>query len=107
MVDNKNNLEILEQELKRFWKKYGSAQIIAAKHTEFMVEPRIFMGDKLNPTVLEVIVNKYLACASQQDSGHGTVVATPEKLAIVTKKGKPMIVVRDKKIIQQYLAQQA
>lgn len=104
--EDKSALEKFEEMLKDFWKKEGKPSIIAAKHTEFMVEPKIFMGDKLNPEILKLLVINYLAQTSKQDSGTGNIDVTPDKLVIKSPKGKPLVVVRDKKIIQQYLAQQ-
>lgn len=103
----KSALEKFEEMLKDFWRKNGNPHIVAAKHTEFMVEPKIFMGDKLNPEILKLLVVNYLAQTSKQDSGAGNIDITPEKLVIKSPKGKPLVVVRDKKIIQQYLSQQA
>ena len=103
----KSALEKFEGMLKDFWRKNGNPQIVAAKHTEFMVEPKIFMGDKLNPEILKLLVANYLAQTSNQDSGTGNIDVTPEKLVIKSPKGRPLVVVRDKKIIQQYLSQQA
>lgn len=102
----KSALEKFEGMLKDFWRKNGNPQIVAAKHTEFMVEPKIFMGDKLNPEILKLLVANYLAQTSNQDSGAGNIDVTPEKLVIKSPKGRPLVVIRDKKIIQQYLSQQ-
>ncbi|KPJ68454.1 hypothetical protein AMJ44_06480 [candidate division WOR-1 bacterium DG_54_3] len=101
----KDPLQQLEDILKDFWKENGNPHIIAAKHTEFMVEPKIFMGDKLNPEILKLLVINYLAQTSKQDSGTGNIDVSPEKLVIKSPKGKPLVVVRDKKVIQQYIAQ--
>jgi len=103
----KDPLQQLEEILKDFWRKNGNPHLIAAKHTEFMVEPKVFMGDKLNPEILKLLVVNYLAQTSKQDSGTGNIEVTPEKLVIKTPKGKPVVMVRDKQIIRQWLAQQA
>lgn len=107
MPKQKSALEKLEDMLKDFWRKEGNPSIIAAKHTEFVVEPKVFLGDKLNPEVLKLLAISYLAQTSKQDSGTGNIDVTPDKLVIKSPKGKPLVVVRDKKIIEQYLAQQA
>jgi hypothetical protein len=106
-IPEKSALEQLEELLKKYWKQSGSASIIAAKHTEFVVEPKVFIGDKLNPEILKMLVVNYLVQTSKQDSGTGTVDVTPDKLVIKTPNGKPVVVVRDKKLIQQYLATRA
>jgi hypothetical protein len=106
-MKDKSALEKLEGMLKEFWRKSGKPHIIAARHTEFVVEPKIFLGNKLNPEMLELLVLNYLAQTSKQDSGTGNIEVTPEKLVIKTPKGKPVAIVRNQKIIQQYLAQRA
>jgi len=106
MEKEKSGLEKLEELFKDFWRKNGKASIIAAKHTEFMVEPKVFMGNKLNPQILKLLTVAYLSQTSKQDSGIGNIEATPDKIIIKSPKGKPLIIVRDKKIIEQYLAQQ-
>ena len=108
MPEDKSALEKLEAMLKALWKKSGQASVIAARHTEFVVEPKVFLGDKLNPEILKVLVMHYLANTSKQDSGAGrNIEATPEKLVIKSSKGKPLVIVRDKKIIKQFLSQSA
>lgn len=108
MFEEKSALEKIEEALKNFWREHGNPHIIAAKHTEFLVEPKIFIGDKLNPEILKLLVINYLAQSSKQDSGIGdNIEVSPEKLVIKSPKGKPVVIVRDKKIIQQYLASKA
>ena len=104
MSEEKEPLSKLEELFKEFWREKGSASIIAAKHTEFVVEPKVFIGDKLNPEILKILVINYLVQTSRQDSGTGNVDVTPDKLVIKSPKGKPLVIVRDKKLIQQYLA---
>jgi len=107
MKENKSALEKLESHLKNEWRKKGHASVIAAKHAEFTVEPKVFIGDKLNPEILKLLVANYLAKTSRQDSGIGAnIEVSPEKLVIKTPKGKPLVIVRDQKLIQQYLASQ-
>jgi hypothetical protein len=106
MEKEKNNFDSLEQALKDLWKKQGNASVIAAKHTEFMVEPKIFVGTELNPEILKLLVVNYLKSASRQDSGVGNVESSPDKIVIKSKSGKPLVIVRDKKIIQEYLSKQ-
>ena len=107
MEKEKSALERLEDKLKDLWRKSGKPHIIAARHTEFVVEPKVFLGDKLNPEILELLALNYLTQTSRQDSGTGNIEVTPEKLVIKTPKGKPVVVVRNQKIIEQYLAQRA
>lgn len=104
MLEEKSALEKLEEMLKEIWKESGNASIIAAKHTEFVVEPKVFLGNKLNPEILKLLVINYLAQSSKQDSGAGNIDVTPEKLTIKSPKGKPLVVVSDRRIIQQYIA---
>jgi hypothetical protein len=106
MSEEKSALEQLEELLKNLWRQNGSASVIAAKHTEFVVEPLVFIGDKLNPEILKLLVINYLTQTSKQDSGTGNIEVTPEKLVIKAPNGKPLVIVRDQKLIQQYLAAQ-
>lgn len=103
----KTALERLEVKLKELWRESGDAHVIAAKHTEFVVEPKVFMGNTLNPEILKMLVANYLSQSSSQDSGIGNIDVTPEKLTIKSPKGKPLVIVRDQKVIQQYLASRA
>ncbi|MBU0502321.1 MAG: hypothetical protein KJ811_03635 [Candidatus Margulisbacteria bacterium] len=105
--EEKSALEKLEEKLLSLWKKSGNASIIAGRHSEFIIEPKVFMGDKLHPEILKIMVLSYLANTSTQDSGAGNVEVTPEKLTIRGENGKKALIVRDKKIINQYLAMQS
>ncbi|MFA6431774.1 MAG: hypothetical protein WCV91_05295 [Candidatus Margulisiibacteriota bacterium] len=107
MPNEKSALEKLEEYIKELWRKSGNASVIAAKHSEFVVEPKVFIGDKLNPEILKMLTINYLAHSSRNDSGIGNIDASPEKLVIKTSKGKPVVVVRDKKIIKDYYASQS
>lgn len=97
-------LEKLEGLLKDLWRRNGNASVIAARHSEFVVEPMVFIGDKLHPDILKLLVVNYLVQTSSQDSGTGNIEVTPDKLVIKTPKGKPIVIVRDQEVIQQYLA---
>lgn len=104
MSEEKSALEKIEELLKDIWKQSGNAHVIAARHTEFVVEPKVFIGDELNPDILKLLVINYLVQSTKQDSGIGeNIEVAPEKLVIKTSKGKPLVVVRDRKLIQQYL----
>ncbi len=104
MAEEKSAIEQIEAILKELWRQSGQGSVIAAKHTEFVVEPKIFLGDKLNPEILKMLVVNYLVQTSRQDSGTGNVEIQADKLVIKTPKGKPVVVVRDKKLIHQYLS---
>jgi hypothetical protein len=68
------------------------------------VEPKILIGDKLNPEILKMLVINYLVQTSRNDSGVGNIEVSTDKLIIKTPKGKPLVVVRDRALIQQYLS---
>jgi hypothetical protein len=106
-MNEKSALERMEELLKDLWRQRGTASVIAAKHTEFVVEPKVFLGDKINPEILKLLVMNYLVQTSKQDSGMGNIEVTPDKLTIKTPNGKPLVIVRDKQLIQQYLAARA
>lgn len=104
MKKQRDPLKQIEESLKVFWKENGNASVIAAKHSEFMIEPKILFGDQLNPEILKMLVVNYLAHAVKQDSGVGkNIEVTPEKLIIKTPKGTPVVIVSDKRLIEQYL----
>jgi hypothetical protein len=105
MPEEKSALEQLEELLKNYWKQSGNASVIAAKHTEFVIEPKVFLGNKLNPEILKLLTVNYLLQSSHQDSGlGGKIEIAPDKLTVKTPGGKPVVAIRDKNIIQQYLA---
>jgi len=106
MEQEKSALEKLESKLKELWRKSGKANIIAARHSEFVIEPKVFIGNKVHPEVLKILIMQYLANSSSQDSGIGNVEITPKKLIIKTPDGKELVAVRDKKLIRQYMSQQ-
>lgn len=107
MENEKTAREQIVEALKSYWYKTSRPSVIAAKHSEFVVEPTIFIGNELNPEILKLLVMNYLVQTSTMDSGVGNVEVSPEKLVIKNKKGKPLIVVKDQNIIQQYLASRA
>jgi len=107
MSENRSAKDKIADLLKAFWRKKGGASVITAKHTEFVVEPKIFIGDKLNPEILKLMVINYLIHASRQDSGWGNLDVAPDKLVIKNSKGKPLVVVRDQQLISQFLAARA
>ncbi len=104
MEDNRSALEKLEAKLKELWRQSGQASIIAARHTEFVIEPKVFIGNSLHPEILKLLTLNYLASSASQDSGVGNVDVTPEKLTIMSPEGKELVVVQEKRIIRQYLA---
>ena len=104
MAEKKEPAKNIDDQLKAFWRKKANPSIIAAKHSEFMIEPKIFIGDKLNPEILKLIVVSYLAHASKQDSGFGNIDIAADRLVIKSPKGEPLVIVRDKKIIEGYLS---
>jgi len=107
MEKEKSALEKLEELLKEVWRQSGQGSVIAAKHTEFVVEPKVFLGNQLNPEILKLLVVNYLLNTSKQDSGIGNEIEYDgEKLVINSPNGKPVVIVRDRKLIQQYLDSQ-
>jgi hypothetical protein len=95
-----NTLEKLEDLIKSVWKRSGSASVIAAKHTEFVIEPKVFLNEKINPEVLKCLVANYLA----DETITKNIEIKGSSLIIKSPKGKPLVEVSDPKIIQQYLA---
>lgn len=104
MPIEKSAQQKLEESLKDFWRNKGKPLVVAAKHTEFVIEPKVILGNQLHPEILKLLVENYLSKASRQDSGVGNIEVTPDKLIIKSPKGKPLIIVNDKKLIKNYLA---
>lgn len=104
MPKEKGKADNPEKTIREFWRKHGHHSVIAAKHTEFTVEPKVLIGDKLNPEILKLMVSRYLELSSRQDSGTGNIEYTGDKLTIKGADGKPLVIVRDKKLIEQYLS---
>ena len=105
MNDGKKRQSTIEETIRKYWREKGNASIISARHTEFVIEPKIFIGDQLNPEILKMLVAHYLMLTSRQDSGvSGNIEVSSDKLIIKSPKGKPLVIVRDKKIISQYIA---
>ena len=103
----KSALELVEDSLKGYWRKRGNPHIIVGRHSEFVVEPRMFMGKKLNPEIERLLIKNYLASAAAGDSGMGKVVVKSNKLLIKDQHGKTVVTVSDRKLIKEYLAQRA
>lgn len=101
-VIEQSALEKIEAELKERWLQSGGASIIAARHTEFVVEPRILIGNKLNPEILRLLVLNYLQHSLK--TGGGNIEVGPDKMVIKSPRGKPLVTVRDQKLIQQFRA---
>lgn len=104
----KSGKERLEEKLKELWRRSGKASVIAARHTEFVVEPLVFIGGELNEEILKVLVINYLANASRQDSGIGqNIEIKNDQLIIKNHQGRPVVCVRDRNLITQYLNSRA
>ena len=103
MPNEKARNENPEKKVREFWRRHGHHSVIAAKHTEFVIEPKVFMGDKLNPEILKLLVLNYLTQTSRQDSGIGNIEVATDKLIIKSPKGKPLVIVNDQRIVQQYI----
>jgi len=97
--------EKIKRIIESFWEENGTAQVVTGKHSEFIIEPKIFLGNEVNPEVAKLIIKTYLAEVIKNDSGQGRVIATPEKLIIKDSKGNIAAIVRDKSIIEEYLSQ--
>jgi len=96
---NKTALERIEEALKWFWRKHSGAKMMKAKNTEFIVEPKIFIGDKLNPEIARLIIRRYLAKVTPDDIIKRKVIITPEKIIINDDDGKKILEVKSKRLI--------
>ncbi len=96
----KTELEKLEDALRAFYRDYGRRTPIKARHTEVMVEPRFFIGGKLNPEIERLIVIVYLSKVKMDDILRGRVIIAPDLISIKDENGEEIVKVTSKKIIE-------
>jgi len=90
----KTYLEKLEDELKKIWRAYGSKGPIKGALTEIDVEPKIFVGDSLNPEVSDLLASVYLSKTTIEDVENGNLEIRDEAIVIKDKNKKPIAIIR-------------
>jgi len=90
--------------LQRFASDHMKKQVIKGAHTEIVVEPRCYVGGKVNPQVAELLVSAYLRKCSKQDLENGRITVEDGLLIIRDTHGNPVARVRKQKIIQEFMA---
>jgi hypothetical protein len=104
--EKKSNLTALEkaqEALRKFWLEKSKTPVIKAKHAEIYIEPKVFVGKKLNPEIEGLIVKERLSKITPEDIAKGRIVITADKILIKDKTGKPLAEVRSKKLINNMI----
>jgi hypothetical protein len=90
----KTYLEKLEDELKKIWRVYGAKGPIKGALTEIEVEPRIFVGDSLNPEISDLLASVYLSKTTIEYVENGNLEIRDEAIVIKDKNKKPIAIIR-------------
>lgn len=90
--------------LKKFWEDYGrKSRPIKGAHTEVIIEPSFFCGDKLNPEVAELMLTVYLSTCTAEDLKNGKISIQNGLMEIKDKFGKPVANIRKQRIIREFI----
>lgn len=98
----KTYLEKLEDELKKVWKEYGSCGPIKGAHTEIEVEPKVFLGDAINPEIADILASIYLSKTTIEDLHNGNLELHDEAIVIKDKNKKPIAIIRSQMILREF-----
>jgi len=90
----KTYLEKLEDELKKLWRSYGGKSPIKGALTEIEVEPRIFVGDSLNPEVSDLLASVYLSKTTIEDVENGNLELRDEAIVVKDSNKKTIAIIR-------------
>ncbi len=101
--EHRSALEIAEEHLKQFWREKSQATIIKAKHTEILVEPKVFMHGHINPEIGKLLIKEYLCNLSPDDIAKGKVIITADRIVIRDDNGEPIAEVKSRKLINSMI----
>jgi|GEM_PF-699145 len=99
--DKKTPLNRIEDALKWFWRKNSGVKTMKCKNAEFFVEPRVFIGDEVNPEIARLIVSRYLARVTPEDVINKKVVILEDKIIINDDDGKQILEVKSRQLIDK------
>lgn len=99
--DDRSALERVEEALKWFWRKNSGTKMMKAKNAEFIVEPKVFIGGKINPEIARLIIKRYLERVTPEDIIDKKVVITEEKVVINDDEGNQILEVKSKSLINK------
>jgi len=99
----KTALQKVEDTLKRFWMGQKKSRLINARHTEVLVEPKVFIGGSLNPEISKLLIQEYLGKISAEDIAKGRVIITSDLIRIFNNDGTLVAEVRGKRIIDSMI----
>ena len=94
----------LEQELKNIWVDYGNSSPVKGMHTEVSIEPQVFIGNKLNNEIADILVQLCLSRLGPQDLKDGKVVLDENVMTLYSDEGKPLVEIRSKKTIREFIS---
>ncbi len=97
----KSYLELLEDELKKLWRTYGNHHPIKGVHTEIEIEPKAFLGDKLNPEISGLLASVYLSKTTIDDVNRGKIELHDQAIVIKDKNKKPIAIIRSQKAVKE------
>ena len=98
----KTYLERLELELKKVWKEYGRRSPIKGAHTEIEVEPKVFLGDTINPEIADILASIYLSKTTIEDINNGNLELRDEAIVIKDKNKKPIAIIRSQMALREF-----
>ena len=98
----KTYLEKLESELKKVWEEYGSHGPIKGAHTEIEVEPKVFLGDAINPEIADILASIYLSKTTIEDINNGNLELRDEAIVIKDKNKKPIAIIRSQMALREF-----
>jgi hypothetical protein len=96
--------EKLEQELRDIWVEYGHSSPIKGRHTEIVIEPQVLVGQKINNEVADILVQLYLSRLGPQNVKNGEVTIKENVMTINSKEGKPLVEIRSKRTIREFIS---
>lgn len=99
-----SSFDKLEQELKNIWVEYGHSSPVKGVHTEVTIEPQVFVGNKLNNEIADILVQLYLSRLGPQDLKDGRVEIDEDVMTLYSDEGKPLVEIRSKKTIREFIS---
>ena len=98
----KTYLEKLESELKKVWREYGSRGPIKGAHTEIEIEPKVFLGDAINPEIADILASVYLSKTTIEDIENGNLELRDEAIVIKDKNKRPIAIIRSQMALREF-----
>ena len=97
-------LNILENAIKKLWRKYNRPAIVKALHTEVTVEPQPFIRGQINPQISEFLIGLYLHKVKTNIIKDGIVEIKDGILRILDNENQLIAETASTKVIREYLS---